>query len=128
MIRLLEVLLHSATQILGWRSRDIHRSVLEAFAIAEQDYTITQLRYELRELKGHGLLERRASRYCYQLTDKGSRVALLFTLFHKRVCGPLANSLFDRRPTPSDQPPTKILAAYQRADAAIQNLLHLLAA
>ncbi len=128
MIRLLETLLHAGTLITGWRSRDIHRAVLEAFTLSEQDYTITQLRYDLRKLKAHGLLQRRGSRYCYQLTDKGARVALIFTLFHKRICGPLANSLFDRRPTRTDQVPTKMHKAYDRADAAIQNLLDLLAA
>jgi hypothetical protein len=55
-------------------------------------------------------------------------VALMFTLFHKRICGPLANSLFGRRLTHADQVPTKIQTAYNRADAAIQNLLDLLAA
>ncbi len=45
MIRLLEVQLHAGTQITGWRSRDIHRAVLEAFALSEQDYTLTQARY-----------------------------------------------------------------------------------
>jgi hypothetical protein len=128
MIRLLEVLLHAGTLITGWPSRDIHRAVLEAFALSEQDYTITQLRYDLRKLKAHGLLQRQGSRYRYQLTDKGARVALMFTLFHKRICGPLANSLFGRRPTHADQVPTKIQSAYNRADAAIQNLLDLLAA
>jgi hypothetical protein len=131
MIRLLEVLLHSGTQITGWRSRDIHHAILEVFALAEQDYTPTQLRYDLRKLQGHGLVQRWSSRYCYHLTDKGIRVALLFTLFHKRICGPLANSLFGRRPSPTtvdEQTPTKIQIAYDRADAAIHNLINLLAA
>ena len=30
---------------------------------------------------------------------KGVKVAALFVLFHKRVCGPLANTLFHHRPT-----------------------------
>ena len=132
-IRLLEVLLHSATQITGWRSRDIHRAVLEAFALSEQDYTLTQLRYDLRKLKAHGLVQRQGSRYCYQLSDTGTRVALTFTLFHKRICGPLANSLFQRKPavqaTPTPQEcPSKLQIAYERADAAIQNILDVLAA
>jgi len=50
-------------------------------------------------MKVHGLLVRDGRGYAYRLTDKGSRVALLFVLFHQRVCGPLANSLFQRRPT-----------------------------
>ena len=48
--------------------------------------------------KAHGLLERDGRRYAYRLTDKGTRAALLFVLFHQRVCGPLANSLFHQPP------------------------------
>ena len=36
-----------------------------------------QLRYDLRKLKGHGLIERDGSRYAYRLTTKGVRVTLL---------------------------------------------------
>src|SRR5207249_11887330 len=52
------------------------------------------LRYDLRKLKGHGLLERDGSRYAYRLTPQGIQVALLFLFFHKRLCGPLAHSRF----------------------------------
>jgi hypothetical protein len=48
-------------------------------------------------------------------------------LFHKRVCGPLANSLFARRPS-SGQPASKIEAAYQKGDQSIQRVIDLLAA
>ena len=74
-------------------------------------------------MKAHGLLERVGKHYAYRLTDKGVRVAAMFVLFHKRVCGPLANSLFHHRPTSSSKSPVKIEAAYHKADAAIQNLI-----
>jgi hypothetical protein len=98
MIRLMEVLLHGATTIRGRRSADIHRAILGSFSLSAERYTLTQLRYDLRKMKAHGLLEREGRRYAYRLTPKGTRVALLFVLFHKRICGPLANSLFERRP------------------------------
>jgi hypothetical protein len=46
-------------------------------------------------------------------------VAALFVLFHKRICGPLANSLFHHRPSRSYPPPAKIETTYYKADAAI---------
>jgi hypothetical protein len=52
----------------------------------------------------------------------------MFVLFHKRVCGPLANTLFHHRPTKTPTPPAKIEAAYHKADEAIQNVIDLLAA
>ena len=91
-------------------------------------YGLNQLRYDLRKLKGHGLLQRDGSRYAYRLTPKGVQVALLFLFFHKRLCGPLANSRFHHRPDPHHQPASKLEAAYHRADNAIQQIVDLLAA
>ena len=128
MIRLMEVLLHGSPQLHGWRSAQIHEALLHAFRLSPQAYSLTQLRYDLRKMKAHGLLERPGRPYCYRLTPKGIRAAALFVLFHKRVCGPLANSLFHHRPQPTPKPPTKIETAYYRADNAIQKLIDLLAA
>ena len=64
----------------------------------------------------------------YRLTSKGVQVALLFLFFHKRLCGPLANSRFHHRPDPQHQPATRLEAAYHRADRAIEHIVNLLAA
>ena len=128
MMRLMEVLLHGGSQLAGWRSTQIHESVRAAFGLTAEQYTLTQLRYDLRKMKGHGLLERDGHRYCYRLTEKGKRVAAMFVLFHQRICGPLANSLFRHRPEKTAKPPAKIETAYHKADAAIQKLVDLVAA
>ena len=121
-IRLLEVLLHGGTHVGGWTAKQIHEAVLTTFALSEKRYRLNQLSYDLRKLKGHGLLERDGSRYAYRLTTKGVQVALLFLFFHKRLCGPLANSRLHH------QPDSRLEAAYHRADAAIQKVVDLLAA
>jgi hypothetical protein len=128
MIRLLEVLLHGGPQLAGWRTVHIWQSLQAAFSLSPQQYTLNQLRYDLRKMKGHGLLERVGKQYAYRLTEKGARVAAMFVLFHKRICGPLANSLFDHQPTSAPKPSIKIETAYHRADTAIQNLVNLVAA
>ena len=128
MMRLMEVLLHGGTQLNGWRSADIHVAILTSFGLSPDRYTLTQLRYDLRKMKAHGLLERNGKRYLYHLTDKGTKVALMFVLFHHRVCGPLSNSLFHHRPEESHQPATRIETAYYKADRAIQQVLDQLAA
>jgi hypothetical protein len=127
-LRLMEVLLHTGTKLGGWRIAQIHQAILTAFDLKAENYTLTQLRYDLRKMKAHGLVERDGKRYAYRLTDKGNKTALLFVLFHKRVCGPLANSLFNAPPNPELQPATKIEAAYRQADHAIERVLQLLAA
>jgi hypothetical protein len=50
-------------------------------------------------MKAHGLLERIGSSYRYRLSDKGSNAALLFILFHKRVCGHWQTHCFSTGPT-----------------------------
>ena len=127
-LRLMEVLLHGGTQISGWRSRQMHEAVLAAYGLSEQSYTLGQLRYDLRKLKAHGLVERLGRSYCYRLTQKGVRVAVMFLLFHKRVCGPLAHSLFATAPAKMSKARTKIQAAYRQADTSVQRLVDLLAA
>jgi len=127
-VRLLEVLLHGGPQIGGWTARQIRHAVLASFDLSEKTYGLNQLRYDLRKLKGHGLIERDGSRYAYRLTQKGVQVALLFLFFHKRLCGPLANSRFHHRPDPAHRPNSRLEVAYHRADTAIQRVVDLLAA
>ena len=127
-VRLFEVLLHGGPQVGGWTARQIHHAVLTTFTLSEKAYGLNQLRYDLRKLKGHGLIERDGSRYAYRLTQKGVQVALLFLFFHKRLCGPLANSRFHHRPHPGRRPNSRLEAAYHRADAAIQRVVDLAAA
>jgi hypothetical protein len=127
-IRLLEVLLHSGTAAGGWTAKQIHQAVLTTFHLSENRYGLNQLRYDLRKLKGHGLVERDGRRYAYRLTPKGVDVALLFLFFHKRLCGPLAHSRFHRCPDAEQRPNSKLEAAYHKADRAIEDVVRLLAA
>ena len=128
MIRLMEVLLHSGPTLTGWSSREIYQALLQTFTLSAQQYTLTQLRYDLRKMKGHGLIERVGRQYRYRLTEKGCRTSLMFVLFHQRVCGPLAHSLFNRSPQAAFKPATQLEAAYRKADQSIERILKLLAA
>jgi hypothetical protein len=128
MIRLLEVLLHNGTIVSGWRARQIHDAILTTFGIGADRYRLTQLSYDLRKLKAHGLLARDGKRYAYRLTDKGTKVALLFVLFHKQLCGPLANSLFHHQPEATPRPKSKLETAFHKADHSIRNIIQLLEA
>jgi hypothetical protein len=122
-IRLMEVLLHGGTTVGGWTAKQIHQAVLTTFELSAKTYGLNQLRYDLRKLKGHGLLERDGRRYAYRFTSKGLQVALLFLFFHKRLCGPLANSRFHHKPDPACQPNSKLEAAYHKANKAIQDIV-----
>ena len=128
MIHLMAALLHGGTTVGGWRAHAIHHSILTAFRIGEDRYGLNRLRYDLRKMKAHGLLERDGSRYADRLSDKGTKVALLFVPFHKQLCGPLANSLFHRRPATAPRPKSKLETAFHKADDSRATILRLLEA
>ena len=128
MIRLMEVLLHGSTTVGGWTAKQIHNAILTSFQLTTARYGLNQLRYDLRKMKAHGLIERDGKRYAYRLTDKGTKAALTFVLFHQKLCGPLANSLFHHQPNSDARPNSKLEAAYHKADSAIRNVIELLEA
>jgi hypothetical protein len=77
---------------------------------------------------GRCLLERDGQRYAYRLTQKGVRGALLFILATNASADNLGNSLFHGKPAQSHTPTTKLHAAYQKADASLQQIVDLVAA
>jgi hypothetical protein len=71
-------------------------------------------------------VERDTKQYRYRLTAKGQRTAILFLLFHQRLCGPLAGSQFEHQPDAAHQPKVgRLERAYYKADAAIGNTVGL---
>jgi hypothetical protein len=124
----MEVLLHGGTTVGGWTAKQIHDAILTSFTLTAARYGLNQLRYDLRKMRAHGLIERDGKRYAYRLTGKGAKVALTFVLFHQRLCGPLANSIFHHQPNAEAKPKSKLEAAYHKADASIRNVIQLLEA
>ena len=51
--------------MLGRRTADIHQAILASFGLTADSYSITQLSYDLRKLKAHGLLELDGRRYAF---------------------------------------------------------------
>jgi hypothetical protein len=126
MIRLMEVVMHAGMSLNGWSSRTIHDLVVEAYQLPH--YSLNQLRYDLRKMKAHDLIQRNGKQYSYILTEKGVKVATMFVLFHKRLCGPLANSLFNHRSNKFFIANGNLEKAYHKADDYIEKITELLAA
>lgn len=63
----MEVLLHASTIVGGWRASQLHEALLVHFGLPTQRYGVNQLRYDLRKMRTHGLLERDGTRYAYRL-------------------------------------------------------------
>ncbi len=66
--------------------------------------------------------------YAYRLTAKGVRIALLFVLLRKRLCGSLANTCFHHQPDATTAPKADSQRRTNKADKAIQQMVDLLAA
>jgi len=119
-IRLLEILMHSAGHIGGMSAADIHRAVLEAYQLTPVQYTRNQLAYDLRKLKAHGLIERPDNRYVYVLSDYGRKAAAMLVIVRNRILRPIAGSLFVRCPNHSLKPNSKLQAQYRRTTRRVQ--------
>ncbi len=78
-----------------------------------RDYSRTQMTYDLRRLRLHGLIERIPHTNTYVLTPDGARVALFYTKIHGRLLRPLVAA--------ADQPPAPI--QLRRALATVDRVI-----
>jgi hypothetical protein len=129
LMRLLELLLQGAGgHFRKWTTAQVHRAVLDAYNLKPKDYTLTQLRYDLRKLRLHGLIERVPKSYAYHFTSKGSKLSILLVQLRKRIYGPLAFGLFRTRPNPEFIPDSRFEKAYLKVEKAIDETIALMAA
>ena len=63
-----------------------------------RDDTLNQLRYDLRKLRLHGLIERVPKSYAYRFTDKGTKLSILLLQLRKRLYGPWVLPCSEGRP------------------------------
>ena len=67
---LMQVLMHAGTTVGGWRAQQLHELIVTTFGLCDKRYGLNQLRYDLRKMRAHALLERDANRYAYRLTGR----------------------------------------------------------
>jgi hypothetical protein len=77
-----------------------------------RDYSSSQMSYDLRRLRLHGLIERRPGTNSYTVTPEGIRVAVFYTKLHGRLLRPLLDA---------HQPPAPI--ELRRALGTIEHVL-----
>ena len=129
LMRLMEMLLQGACdRFRRWTTADLHDAILDQFNLSSEQYTLTQLRYDLRKLRVHGIIQRLPRSYSYSYTKKGLKIALLFTQLRKRIYAPVAFSLFRGHPNPEHSPESEFERAYNKLDKDFENLIALLAA
>ncbi len=129
MMRLLEALLRrGAGSLGGWTVKELRNAILDAFELKPRQYSPGAIRYDLRKLRAHHLIQRIPHTQRYRLTTKGQKTAILTTLLRKRVYGPLAASAFIHRPAPKPLPTSRIESVYRKADQVFQELMQATAA
>ena len=128
-LRLLEVLLQGASgHLKRWTTAHLHQTVWEQCGLGPKDYTRNQIRYDLRKIRLHGLIERIPRTHAYRFTQKGQKLALLLIQLRKRIYGPIAFGIFRHRPAPQHMPDSAFERVYHKIDRDFDEAISLLAA
>jgi hypothetical protein len=129
LMRLLELLMQGAGgHFRQWTTARLREAFLEAYQIKPKAYTLTQLRYDVRKLRLHGLIERVPKSYAYRFTSKGTKLSILLVQLRKRLYGPLGFGLLRTRPNPEYLPDSPFEKAYLKVEKALDDVIALMAA
>ena len=128
-LRLLEVLLQGAGgHLKRWTTAQLRQTVLDQCGLKEKDYSLNQIRYDLRKIRLHGLIERIPHTHAYRFTQRGQKLTLLLIQLRKRIYGPIAFGTLRHRPNKDHMPNSAFERAYHKIDQAFDEAIDLLAA
>jgi hypothetical protein len=120
-LRLLQGLLHPGTCVADWTTREVHPRLLTRPRLAEAAYRLGQRRYDLGQLRAHGLVERLG-------TSRRSRLAALPADGAWAQTRGAAGQAPDPPPRSTGQPrrpphhPSAVESAFRQVDAALDQL------
>jgi hypothetical protein len=120
-LRLLDVLLHPGGFVADWTSRDVLARLLDRHRLAELDYRLTQLRYDLGKLRAHGFVERIGRTRRYRLTTHGLKLGVLLVKLRSRLLGPITTLATAPTPQPTTND-SEVEAAFRQVDLALNHL------
>jgi hypothetical protein len=121
-IRLLETLLHPGGFVHDWSTREAHTRVIARHHLAEDEYRLSQLRYDLSKLRAKGLVERIGKTRRYALTPLGLKLGVLLVKLRLRLLGPLASLIDQPKPNARPLQSNSVDAAYREVDTALDHL------
>jgi len=121
-IRLLDTLLHPAAFAGEWTTREAHARVLARHRLADTDYRLSQLRYDLAKLRAKGLVQRVGRTRRYRLTPQGAKLGVLLVKLRTRLLGPLATLATQSGPRRPPLTHNSVDAAFHQVDTALDHL------
>ena len=121
-IRLLDTLLHPAAFASEWTTRELQARVLARHRLADSNYRLSQLRYDLAKLRAKGLAQRVGRTRRYRLTPEGAKLGVLLVKLRTRLLGPLATLAAQSSPRRTPRIQNSIDAAFHQLDTALDQL------
>ena len=104
----------------GFHNRDLRTLVVDLLGVTADEYTASQMTYDLRRLRWKGLIDRPPKTHRYFLTPHGWKIARLFSRLEARVFRP-AVAMF----TGNDAVlPFPLRASLERVDAQLDELIY----
>lgn len=102
----------------GFRNAELRETIRALLNVSPDDYTASQMSYDLRRLRLKGLIARLKGSHRYFLTTYGRRVAYLMSKLHQRVFEVASTVLHVHAPLP-----TRLAQAFHRVDAELDRLV-----
>jgi hypothetical protein len=121
-IRLLETLLHPGGLIADWTSRDAYARIMSRHRLAESDYRLSQLRYDLTKLRAKGLVERIGKTRRYRVTVLGLKLGIVLVKARTQLLGPLCSLASESLPRHPTANPSLVEMTMHQLDADLNTL------
>jgi hypothetical protein len=90
-LALMQTLCLFALSPVGFRHSDVRSAVAQLLGRDPTTYTASQMTYDLRRVRLHGLIERVPKSHRYRITDRGARLAMMYVRLHARGFRPPAS-------------------------------------
>lgn len=107
-----------ATALNGFGNAEVRHTVQALLNASPEEYTASQMSYDLRRLRLKGLITRLKGSHRYILTTYGRRVAYLMTKLQNRLFDVASVAL-----TTSAELPSALAAAFRQLDAELDRLV-----
>ena len=102
----------------GFRNRDLKGRVAHLLGKNPNEITTGQMSYDLRRLRGHGIIEKVEGTHRYELTEEGLRLAMFVSRVERRVYREGMPLMVD-----DEHADSKLRKAFDRFDKEIERLM-----